>query len=286
MKGADTHGPVRTTRDPRRADEWGLVLTARGIPFELDAADGEIRVWTLPEDLDRAGRELTAFEEENRPEPPKPAVPYWGATRAGAVAAWLLIASYGATSGTPSLLTRGSARAERVLGGEPWRAVTALTLHADLPHVLGNAAAAGVLITAASWRVGPGVAVAVSLFAGFAGNLLTAFVYEARHDAIGASTAVFGTLGLLTALALHDARRYRVRRRAPWVLVGASLALLGFLGSNEGSDVLAHAAGWAFGGAAGLGAVLASPAPLRARSQFALLGACAAVVAGAWSLAG
>lgn len=285
MNGADTHGPVRTTRDPRRADEWGLVLTARGIPFEIDAADGEIRLWTLPGDLERAQRELAAFDEENRPEPPKPAVPQWGASSAGAVAAWLLIASYGATSGSPRLLVRGSARAERVLGGEPWRAMTALTLHADLPHVLGNAAAAGVLLTAASWRVGPGVAVAVSLLAGFAGNLLTAFVYEARHDAIGASTAVFGTLGLLTALALHDAQRYRVRRRAPWVLVGASLALLGFLGSNEGSDVLAHAAGWALGVAAGLGAVLASPAPLGKRWQYALLGLCAAALAGAWRLA-
>lgn len=285
MNGGGGQGPVRTTRDARRAEEWGLVLTSRGIPFEIDEDGGEVRLWTLPADVERAEDELRAYDEENRPEPARPAIPYWGASSAGAAAAWLLIASYGATSGSPSLLVHGSARAERVLGGEPWRAITALTLHADLPHVFGNAAAAAVLVTAASWRLGPGVAAIVTLLAGFAGNLVTAAVYESRHDAIGASTAVFGTLGLVTAMALHDARRYHVRRRAPWVLVGASLALLGFLGSNEGSDVLAHAAGWAVGLGLGVVVVFASPAPLRARWQYALLALTAAVIAGAWALA-
>lgn len=285
MNGGSHHGPVRATRDPRRADDWGLVLTARGIPFEVDLEDGEFRLWTLPGDSARAARELAAFDAENVAEPLRPEVPRWGTSGAGFALAWLIVAAHGAMSGNPRFLTLGSARAERLTDGEPWRAITALTLHADLPHALGNAALGGALLTAAAWRVGPGVAIAVTLASGIAGNLLTAALYESRHDAIGASTAVFGTLGLLTATALFDARRFGVRRRAPWVLVGASLALLGFLGANEGSDLVAHAAGWAFGVALGLAAIVATPMPVRASFQWGLVAASSVAVATAWLLA-
>lgn len=277
---------MRTTRDARRAGEWVLVLQAKGIPHEVvTSADGEISFWTLPHHAERAARELAEFDAENVAPPPRPDVPRWGATGAGVAAAWLLVASFGATSGSPSLAMHGSARAEKLLGGEWWRAVTALTLHADLAHVLGNAAAAGVLLTAAAWRVGPGMAATLTLASGIAGNAITAWVYEARHDAIGASTGVFGTLGLVTAIALFDARRFHVRRRAPWVLVGASFALLGFLGTGERSDVLAHAAGWICGIVFGLGALAAAPAPLAPRWQWALVAGTFAVISGAWMVA-
>lgn len=281
----ESHGPVRATRDPQLAHEWGLVLIARGIEFELTVVDGEIRLWTLPEDADRADRELLAFDAENVAEPPRPEVPRWGASGSGFALAWAILAAHGAMSGNARFLDLGSARAERLLGGEPWRAVTALTLHADLPHALGNAAFGGALLTAAAWRVGPGTALAVTIAAGAAGNVLTAALYELRHDAIGSSTAVFGTLGLLTAMALFDARRYQVRRRAPWILVGASLALLGFLGTNEGSDVIAHAAGWACGIAAGLAVLPASPSPLRGRYQWGLFAISCVVIGASWALA-
>ena len=285
MNGGSQHGPVRATRDPRRADEWGLVLTARGIPFELDVSDGEIRLWTLPGDFDRAVHELDAFDAENIPEPPRPEVPRWGSTAVGFVFAWVVLAAHGAMSGNSRFFVRGSARAERLLGGEPWRAVTALTLHADFPHVAGNAAFGGALLTAAAWRIGPGVAFALSVAAGVMGNVLTALLYAERHTAIGASTAVFGTLGIVSGTSLFDARRYGVRRRAPWVLIGASVALLGFLGTNEGSDVIAHATGWASGVALGLAIVAVSSAPLRGSLQWVFAGLACVVLGGAWALA-
>lgn len=279
---------MRTTRDARRAGEWVLVLQAHGIPHEiLTSPDGEIAFWTLPADSERASQELDEFDRENVPVPPAPDVPRWGRSSIGLAVAWLLIASFGMTSGTPALTTRGSASAERlVAGGEWWRAITALTLHADLTHVLGNAAAAGVLLTAAAWRIGPGMTAAITLASGIAGNVITAVFYRSRHDSIGSSTAVFGTLGLVTAIALFDAWKFGVRRRAPWVLFGASLALLGFLGSGERSDVLAHAAGWACGIGFGLAALAARPSPLRGLAQAALLLAASAVIAGGWSMAG
>lgn len=285
VNGGSSHGPVRTTRESKLVEEWALVLNARGIPFELDVSDGEIRLWTLPGDMERAARELDAFDVENVPEAPRPEVPRYGASSLGIAIAWLILAAHGLMADAPILRERGSADAERVLWGEPWRAVTALTLHADLPHALGNAAFGGALLTAAAWRVGPGLALAITVAAGIAGNVLTAALYATRHDAIGASTAVFGTLGLVTATALFDARRFRVRRRAPWVLIGASLALLGFLGANEGSDVIAHAAGWLFGILFGMVAIVAAPAPPRGRWQWSLLIASTVILLGSWGLA-
>src|SRR6266516_3928722 len=49
------------------------------------------------------------------------------------------------------------------VAGEWWRTVTALTLHADAPHVLGNAGASVVLVGAVSHQLGPGVGLCVLL---------------------------------------------------------------------------------------------------------------------------
>lgn len=284
--GANDLGPVRTTRDARRAADWGLVLTARGIPFELvESADGAWEVWTPPGHRDRASLELASFEEENVPAPPRPEIPRWGRSWLGFWTAWALLAGYALVSGEPDFLERGSARAELILAGEPWRAVTALTLHADIPHVVANAAAAGVFLSFAAWRLGPGSAAALSLAGGIAGNLLAAWLTGERHDSIGASTATFAIVGVITAAALVDARRFGRQRRAPWVLLGASVAILGLLGSAEDSDVLAHATGWACGLAIALAFCAARTRPFGAIVQHALLAACVATLAGSWALA-
>src|SRR2546430_9329762 len=54
----------------------------------------------------------------------------------------------------------------RMMAGEWWRAVTALTLHADAPHLLGNALASALLVTAVCQQLGPGVGLWLVLLAG------------------------------------------------------------------------------------------------------------------------
>src|SRR5207253_8132371 len=86
----------------------------------------------------------------------------------------------------------GAADAARVLHGEPWRAVTALTLHADAAHLLGNVVSCAVFVTALARLVGVGVAGFAVLVAGTIGNLLAAALRRAGHTSVGASTAIFG----------------------------------------------------------------------------------------------
>src|SRR4029450_818911 len=60
-----------------------------------------------------------------------------------AVVAVLLCAFFvvtGPRGGEPYWFERGAAVASRIAAGEIWRTVTALTLHADFPHILTNAA--------------------------------------------------------------------------------------------------------------------------------------------------
>jgi rhomboid protease GluP len=77
-------------------------------------------------------------------------------------------------------------------------------------------------------------------------------VHDPSHAAIGASTAVFAALGILSGHA-WSARPVRWRggiRR--WAPIGAGLMLLAFLGfGGERTDVGAHVLGFAIGAASG-----------------------------------
>src|SRR5262245_47136326 len=128
--------PIRTTRRATEADEWALVLTAAGIPHRLEQAEGG---WTLlvPDpDVSNGHAALDAYDEERRA-PPQAALVESASARSawaiGVVVGALLLAFF-AVTGPPAVRSRwferGAAASSLMLGGEPWRAVTALTLHA------------------------------------------------------------------------------------------------------------------------------------------------------------
>jgi len=89
--------------------------------------------------------------------------------------------------------------------------------------------------------LGPGVAWASVLAAAAAANLLNAFIQPATHTSVGASTAVFATLGLLAAYAWRRRRDQGDRWAYRWAPLIAGVILLGFTGAGgERTDVLAH----------------------------------------------
>src|SRR5262249_21180296 len=124
-------------------------------------------------------------------------------TLVGAYVALVLIGFFaitGSRADGSEPFRRGSADAARTMAGEWWRAVTALTLHADATHVLGNALASALLVTAVCQQLGPGVGLWLLLLAGAGGNAITAAVHRAGHVSVGASTAMFGAIGILAGL--------------------------------------------------------------------------------------
>ena len=132
--------------------------------------------------------------------------------------------------------------------GAWWRAVTALTLHADVLHLAGNIVAALVFVSAVGRWLGGGLgALARSWRPATAGNLLTAVRHHTNHDSVGASTATFAALGLIAGLQVARRLRLRTRPGYAWVPIGAGLGMFAMLGVAAGTDYYAHLFGLGFG---------------------------------------
>jgi len=245
---------LRAARGRRAIEEWALVLAAAGMPHRVARAPGGWRLLVAARDTERAGAALDAYDAERGSTAAEEA-PEYGKTSVGLLAAALLIAFYAVTGPADPGSTwaqAGSASAELIVRGELWRAVTALTLHANPAHLLGNAVACAVFVTGVGRALGPGLGGALVLASGAGGNVLDALLRGARHSAVGASTAVFGAVGVLGGLQFGRRRR----RRGRWLPVAGSLALLAMLGSDREADIVAHLFGLLVGGPLGVAAAL------------------------------
>lgn len=289
---------VARTRDRRQLDGWLLALEARGIPTLLRPVDDSVALHVPWMHAETARDELAGVDadehERNRIVAVAAAANAQDVhsrsslTIAGAAAfALALLAMYfvtGPSAERSPWFAAGSSDASRVLSGEWWRSITALTLHADSNHVLSNIALGSIVITFVMRRTGVGLGAALVVVAGAAGNLLNAWGYGAHHNSIGFSTAVFAAIGILGGLTYVESVRARVvgRSRPAWVAIAGTLALLAMLGASERSDMLAHV----FGMLAGLGVGIAvGIAHWRPRTWLAQIVAgigAAALVAGAW----
>ena len=278
---------VRFTGSEGRANDWALVLASVGIGHRLEPTLGGFQLLVGIEDMTRASGALDAYDRENpaRVAAAPPSVEYGGGGHAGGIVALGLFAFHAvarAGFGVP-WLDRGAASAESILAGQPWRVVTALTLHADLAHALSNAVACALFLTLLGRRLGPGVTAALVLLSGALGNTLNALVHQSHHASIGASTAVFGAVGLLGAV---QAVRGRQGSRWPtWVPLAASLGILAMLGTAKETDLLAHLFGFACGTLLGLGAAYSMKDAPRRAVQILLAVASVLVVAGCWARA-
>jgi membrane associated rhomboid family serine protease len=136
--------------------------------------------------------------------------------------------------------------------GEPWRFVTALTLHLDVGHLLANLGFGSVFGLLAGQLLGPGLAWAAVVLAATLANAGNSLVQPAGYSAVGASTAVFATLGLLAAYSWRRRSGRGERWAYRWAPLIAGVALLAFTGvGGERTDVMAHLTGFVMGALAG-----------------------------------
>ena len=290
MMNKDAETPLRVTRDQRLAEEWELVLLAQGLSPSLRPSAGDVVLSVPAGEMDRARAALSAYEIEN---PPKVADPREVGSAdsfaASAVAGLLILAFFSITvmsNPTMSWFERGSADAQKILHGEIWRTVTALTLHADVAHALSNAFALALFLGAVSSLLGTGLGCALILLAGAGGNLANAFLHGAPHVSIGASTAVFGAVGALGGMGVVVRRTKAWSRRRAWLPFAAALALLGILGTGGGRvDIWAHFFGLLVGGVLGNLIALATPRSPGFGIQWACGGAAVTVLIYCWTVA-
>ncbi len=231
-----------------------LVLTSLEIPHRVAETEGRY-VLVVPGSLgERARYELWEYEQENRPGPVPARVADFGERdgRAGVVVYLGLIGLF-AWLADQALFGRDWLSAGRMDGirfrdGELWRGITALTLHLDLRHLLGNMGFGALFGFFAGRLMGSGIAWLAIVVAAAVANGLNTLLLDATHRSIGASTAVFAALGLVSGYVWRG--RLMAQERWPYRLgpIIGGAALLAYTGTGgENTDIGAHLMGYLCG---------------------------------------
>jgi rhomboid protease GluP len=276
----------------RDCEDRAFMLGAVGISGAIEPRDDHFALEVAAADAQRALGHLAQYEAENRvPEPTPPPPPLHPNAWVGCVgyAAWLIGVAYALANGLVRLdaFQTGELHAARVQSGQWWRAWTALTLHVSGLHLAANLTAGIWFGYLAARQLGVGVAWFLIVAGGGIANLLEALSAAPGYRSVGASTAVFTALGLMSAYTWRERLRLpqsRVRRWGPLV---AGIILLGLLGTaGKHTDVMAHLLGFGigllFGAAAALPAVSRRLHDVR---QWPAGLAAIAIIAVAWALA-
>ncbi|HTY20217.1 MAG TPA: rhomboid family intramembrane serine protease [Geobacteraceae bacterium] len=240
----------------RRAKLWALVLEARYLPCRIEEHYAGLRLVVPTRSFAISLEELRLYEKENRGWPPFQHLPTPFAENTLATLSVLILLA------TFHNLTRldlhlfghypvdwvaiGNADAAKILHGQWWRLITALTLHADWLHLISNLTIGGLFIVFLCRELGSGLAWSLLLTSGVLGNLVNASLQMPDHRSVGASTLIFGAVGILAAISMV---RYRKQLQKRWPLpVAAAMALLALLGTEgKQTDLGAHLFGFVFG---------------------------------------
>ena len=157
---------VHTTDDPEEIRDWSLVLSAAEIPHTITCPSQS--TWGIAVAAESAGRaisELTAYAEENRDWPPRnlerdrfrPTFHLLSPFIIGCLV--LLYLETGQWRHDSPWFVAGAGDSTAILAdGQYFRLITALTLHADLVHLLGNCIIGGFIVHLLSRTIGYGLA--------------------------------------------------------------------------------------------------------------------------------
>lgn len=309
-------GPVAE----KRVNGWLLVLAAKKVPHIFFPSGERPGLYVPPLWEGPALHEIRAFEAER----PVPAFTSPAHNNAGGVLCVFLLLlvwhglrfhwfSYSLPSSLfPFDAAEWPARFgldvyKATVRHEWWRAITALTLHADDRHLFSNLGFGLFFFIPLCRRAGVGYGFALALAAGVAGNVCNALMREAFMLSIGFSTSLFAAVGALCALTAGDLVRYSAARlsavgtggallslgRREVLPIAAGLALLGILGGGgeARTDYGAHIWGFVCG-AVLAAATLPLDGRLRAQAggrqkavQLLLLAGSLLGVAAAWGYA-
>ena len=237
---------VVTTRDQDYISTCSLVLSAVNISHTIVPTDGILTITVAADDAKLAEHHLASYAQENRDWPPRPSnleEQSSGVQPPALIVVAALMLFYGVTGPWDSgsiWFSSGAGDADAIInGGQLYRLVTALTLHADLTHLLGNCLIGGFLLHFFCRLVGSGFGLATVLVAATLGNGVNVYLRGEQHLFVGFSTAVFATIGMLVVVSYQRQRgRSRLQLLLPFMGGAALLAMLG--GSGERTDLGAH----------------------------------------------
>lgn len=289
---------VAVYSDFSAAGEAGLAILAMGKPYWTLLHEARYVLCVASADAGSAVTELRAVAalEAARPRT-------FGGTRyrefsfgylSFALYALLLIACF-SWQQSGGVVDAGRVDSIRMMESGEWaRALTGLMLHGDVVHLASNLVAGMGFAFLVARFFGAASGWLLILLSGCLGNALNAWVYYPEaHYAVGASTAVFGALGLLTGVGLWMAltegkQTWSVPR---WFIpVFGGVTLLGLIGIGDGAldgivDVAAHISGFFCGTVLGfVGAIFQRVFVAWEKHRFWIGSLTLALVALAWAM--
>lgn len=239
--------------DYEQIRDYSLVLASQGIPHSIRRDDrGPYLIAVRSDLIDSAEEQIALFQKENPPRQENPPL----ALRFSLSPLLVLL--------VPSVFTilqfsshgsrfyhAGISDAEKILAGDWWRPITALTLHGDAHHLVSNLVSGYIVLNLLAFRM-PLSRIAFPLaIASSVANFLVASTVRTDFRSLGFSTFVFCALGTLATVEFRLVPREShgiLRRFAP---LCAAILLAVFLGIGEHSDILAHFYGLVLGVATG-----------------------------------
>ena len=276
-------------REQRSLNDAAFVLTALAVPFQVQQWDND---WVLYVPQDRvayASEQLTLYFRENsqvrfRP-PDSPAIDSgWAGVLGFLLVIWA--APWFESWVLYGWREAGVMSAGSVLDGQWWRTVTALTLHADFPHILSNSLFGALFGGLLARQLGSGIGWLFIVSAAALANGCNAFWQPGSFRSIGASTATFAALGLLAAVVWRRGFFKNRDWRRSFAPIFAAIAMVAFTGvGGENTDVFAHFFGFGSGLCIGFAAAALPTRALRLMNQWLAGGASLSLVGGAWLLA-
>ncbi len=226
-----------------------LVLAAMGIDYRQE----DTLLLVPDEEADLARQQLQAYYEENSNWPPpqnwihqrhKQIPPPPTLMMIGAL--FLFFQITGPWQPGNPWFAAGAIDSSRILDQEQWwRLVTALSLHGNGTHLLGNCLIGGFMVHLLSLTIGYGSSWLLLLVTGALANFLNIVLRDSPHYSVGFSTAVFAAIGMFSGLQIKMGRDAPLRFLVP---LGAGAGLLAFLGTEgQHTDLGAHLSGFCCG---------------------------------------
>ena len=247
----------------QQAEQWSLVLRAANIPSAIGFERHSWVIKVSPVHEKKAIGEIAAYMEENSDWPlsrPKKKVQLPVLTKSqpptilmmGALV--ILYVITGPWAEGSNWFSQGAVSGKQILEHGQWyRLVTGLTLHADVVHLVGNVITGGVLVHFLCRLLGHGLGWVLILASGTLGNFINILLHGNTHNSVGFSTAIFGTIGILSGYQAASKRSAALKEILLRLAAGAGL--LPFLGTGGARTYLgAHLFGLLTG--AVLGALL------------------------------
>lgn len=282
---------VFESQNRAECSDRALVLTAVQIPFQIIDDPAGCAIVVPASFSAQAMQELIEYDNEN---PPQPKVEHKPLTLFNAVPGLLaygliicgiaVIADF--TTWGKDWYVAGRVDGVLIRAGEWWRTITALTLHSDLHHLIGNLVFGIMFGLFAGRLLGSGVAWFSIIVAAALGNTLNTLLLEVTHRSIGASTAVFAALGLVAGFVWRG--KFMAQDRWSYRLgpIIGGFALLMYTGTGgERTDIGAHLMGFLFGLGAGMLLTSVRERLDDRRLQQAAGIAALLLIGGAWTLA-